>query len=75
VIHKPDFFRNLLSARDHFESTRCSGQRRLRGPPGCPPDLPELGHLTILNGGSVVYESAGQEQQKYGDDFPQWRRT
>ena len=22
----------------------------------------------------MVYESAGQEQQKYGDDFPQWRK-
>ncbi len=38
----------------------------------------KLGHLTapftILTGGYVVYESAGQEQQKYGDDFPGWRK-
>jgi hypothetical protein len=38
----------------------------------------KLGHLTapftILKGGYVVYESAGQEQQKYGDDFPGWRK-
>jgi hypothetical protein len=30
--------------------------------------------FTILKGGYVVYESAGQEQQKYGDDFPGWRK-
>ena len=22
----------------------------------------------------MVYESAGQEQQKYGDEFPEWRK-
>jgi hypothetical protein len=38
----------------------------------------KLGHLTkpfsILKGGYVVYESAGQEKQKFGDEFPAWRR-
>jgi hypothetical protein len=38
----------------------------------------KLGLLTapfsILKGGYVVYASAGKEQQKYGDEFPQWRR-
>lgn len=38
----------------------------------------KLGHLTapfgILKGGYVVYESAGKEQQKFGDEYPQWRR-
>jgi hypothetical protein len=38
----------------------------------------KLGHLTapfsILKGGYVVYESAGKEHQKFGDEFPQWRR-
>jgi hypothetical protein len=38
----------------------------------------KLGLLTapfgILKGGYVVYATAGQEQQKYGDDFPQWRK-
>ena len=38
----------------------------------------KLGHLTapftILKGGYVVYESAVQEQQKYGDEFPEWRK-
>ena len=38
----------------------------------------KLGHLTaafsILKGGYVVYESEGKEQQKFGDEFPQWRR-
>jgi len=38
----------------------------------------KLGHLTapftIVKGGYVVYESAGQQQQKYGDDFPGWRK-
>jgi hypothetical protein len=38
----------------------------------------KLGQLTapfgILKGGYVVYEAAGQEQQKYGDDFPDWRK-
>src|ERR1017187_737161 len=29
----------------------------------------------ILKGGYVVYATAGKEQQKYGDDFPQWRRA
>lgn len=28
----------------------------------------------ILKGGYVVYASAGKEQQKFGDEFPQWRR-
>ena len=40
--------------------------------------LDKLGHLTapfsILKGGYVVYESAGKEQQKYGDEFPEWRK-
>ena len=38
----------------------------------------KLGHLTkpfsILKGGYVVYESAGKENQKFGDDFPAWRK-
>jgi hypothetical protein len=38
----------------------------------------KLGHLTapftILKGGYVVYESAGKEQQKFGDEFPDWRK-
>jgi hypothetical protein len=38
----------------------------------------KLGHLTkpfsILKGGYVVYESAGKEQQKFGDQFPAWRK-
>src|SRR5260370_4382481 len=38
----------------------------------------KLGHLpgafTILHGGYVVYSSAGSAQQKFGDEFPQWRR-
>jgi len=38
----------------------------------------KLGHLhgafTILKGGYVVYSSAGSAQQKFGDEFPQWRR-
>jgi hypothetical protein len=38
----------------------------------------KLGQLhapfSILKGGYVVYESAGKEQQKFGDQFPQWRR-
>jgi hypothetical protein len=38
----------------------------------------KLGHLSaafsILTGGYVVYESAGQAQQKFGDAFPDWRK-
>src|ERR1700733_1527524 len=38
----------------------------------------KLGHLTkpfsILKGGYVVYESAGKENQKFGDEFPEWRK-
>jgi hypothetical protein len=38
----------------------------------------KLGQLhapfSILKGGYVVYESAGKEQQRFGDQFPQWRR-
>jgi hypothetical protein len=38
----------------------------------------KLGHLhvpfSILKGGYVVYESAGKQQQRFGDDFPAWRR-
>ncbi len=38
----------------------------------------KLGQLqaafTIVKGGYVVYSSAGQPQQKFGDEFPQWRR-
>jgi hypothetical protein len=38
----------------------------------------KLGHLTkpfsILKGGYVVYEAAGKEQQKFGDEFPDWRK-
>jgi hypothetical protein len=38
----------------------------------------KLGHLTkpfsILKGGYVVYESAGKEKQKFGDEFPAWRK-
>jgi len=28
----------------------------------------------ILKGGYVVYAKGGKEQQKFGDEFPQWRR-
>jgi hypothetical protein len=38
----------------------------------------KLGQLhaafSILKGGYVVYESAGKEQQKFGDEFPEWRK-
>jgi hypothetical protein len=38
----------------------------------------KLGQLhaafSILKGGYVVYESAGKEQQKFGAEFPEWRR-
>jgi len=38
----------------------------------------KLGQLTapfsILKGGYVVYESAGKEHQKFGDEFPGWRK-
>jgi len=38
----------------------------------------KLGHLaaafSILKGGYVVYESAGKEQQQFGDEFPAWRK-
>ncbi|HEY2552198.1 MAG TPA: hypothetical protein VGI64_16645 [Streptosporangiaceae bacterium] len=30
--------------------------------------------FSILAGGYVVYESAGSQQQKFGDAFPAWRR-
>jgi hypothetical protein len=45
---------------------------------GATAQFDKLGHLraafTILKGGYVVYETAGKEQQKFGDQFPQWRR-
>jgi hypothetical protein len=38
----------------------------------------KLGQLkaafSILKGGYVVYESAGKEQQQFGDEFPGWRK-
>jgi hypothetical protein len=38
----------------------------------------KLGQLhaafSILKGGYVVYETAGKEQQKFGDAFPDWRK-
>jgi hypothetical protein len=38
----------------------------------------KLGQLkapfSILKGGYVVYESAGKEHQKFGDEFPGWRK-
>lgn len=38
----------------------------------------KLGQLksafSILKGGYVVYESAGKEQQKFGEEFPGWRK-
>jgi hypothetical protein len=38
----------------------------------------KLGQLTaplsILRGGYVVYESAGQEHQEFGENFPEWRK-
>lgn len=38
----------------------------------------KLGHLhtpfSILKGGYVVYASAGREHQKFGDQFPEWRK-
>jgi hypothetical protein len=30
--------------------------------------------FTIVKGGYVVYESAGKQQQKFGDEFPAWRK-
>jgi hypothetical protein len=30
--------------------------------------------FSILKGGYVVYESAGKEHQKFGDEFPEWRK-
>jgi len=30
--------------------------------------------FSILKGGYVVYESAGKEQQKFGEEFPDWRK-
>jgi hypothetical protein len=30
--------------------------------------------FSILKGGYVIYTSAGKEQQRFGDEFPQWRR-
>lgn len=39
----------------------------------------KLGQLkaafSILKGGYVVYESAGKEHQKFGDEFPGWRKN
>jgi hypothetical protein len=38
----------------------------------------KLGQLksafSIVKGGYVVYESAGRQHQKFGDEFPSWRR-
>ena len=38
----------------------------------------KLGQLrsafSILKGGYVVYESAGKEHQRFGDEFPEWRK-
>ena len=38
----------------------------------------KLGELTapfsILKGGYLVYQSAGQEKQQFGDKFPEWRK-
>ena len=38
----------------------------------------KLGQLTaplsMLRSGYVVYESAGQEHQEFGEDFPEWRK-
>jgi hypothetical protein len=38
----------------------------------------KLGELhaafSILKGGYVVYESAGRAQQKFGEQFPDWRK-
>jgi hypothetical protein len=30
--------------------------------------------FSILKGGYVVYATAGKEKQKFGDEFPQWRK-
>jgi hypothetical protein len=30
--------------------------------------------FTVLKGGYIVYESAGQEKQSFGDGFPGWRK-
>jgi hypothetical protein len=30
--------------------------------------------FSILQGGYVVYETAGKEQQKFGEKFPDWRK-
>lgn len=32
------------------------------------------GAFSILKGGYVVYESAGKEEQKFGEEFPAWRK-
>ena len=41
-------------------------------------EFDKLGKLTapftMVKGGYVVYESAGKQQQKFGDEFPAWRR-
>lgn len=41
-------------------------------------DFDHLGKLSapfsLLSGGYVVYMTGGQEQQKYGDEFPDWRK-
>jgi hypothetical protein len=41
-------------------------------------EFDKLGKLTapftMLKGGYVVFETAGKEQQKFGDEFPAWRR-
>ena len=38
----------------------------------------KLGLLTagfsVLKGGYMVYESAGKEQQQFGNEFPNWRK-
>jgi hypothetical protein len=37
--------------------------------------LPQLkAAFSILKGGYVVYESANKEHQKFGDEFPGWRK-
>jgi hypothetical protein len=41
-------------------------------------EFDKLGQLkapfTMVKGGYVVFETAGKEQQKFGDEFPAWRR-
>jgi hypothetical protein len=60
--------RHLPVARLHRGANRQPGGGWARSG-GSPPMV-----SSILKGGYVVYESAGKEQQKFGDEFPEWRK-